>query len=111
MSTYSVRCRNSSCRYRRVSKRHPDSYKLVPRCPECKERKGWRIEQRAYNRRDLCGCGQSPAYPHRKGKYKFCDHHPHGFYHQAKRQGASDDEIPFEYMPSTPMKETDGCPF
>lgn len=109
MATYSVRCRNSSCRHRRVSKRHPDSYKLVPACPVCGERKGWRIEQRDYNHRDLCGCGQSPTYPHRKGKYKFCDHHPQGFYHQAKRQGVPDDDIPLEHIgaPCT----TDAAPF
>lgn len=110
MTTYSVRCRDSACRHRRVLKRHPDSYLIVPKCAICGQRKGWRIEQRAYNRRDLCSCGKSPLYPHRVGKYKFCDHHPRGYYNQAKRQGVADDDIPVEYL-GQPMKETDDCPF
>lgn len=109
MTTYSVRCRDSACRHRRVLKRHPDSYLVVPKCAICGERKGWRIEQRAYNRRDLCSCGKSPLYPHRVGKYKFCDHHPDGFYNQALRQGVDLFDIPFEYWPKT--KETNDCPF
>lgn len=110
MATYSVRCRDSACRHRRVLKRTPDSYEIQPKCAICGQRKGWRIEGRDYNRRDLCGCGQSPTYPHRVGKYKFCDHHPRGFYNQAKRQGVADDDIPLEVL-GRPMKETDECPF
>lgn len=110
MTTYSLRCKDGYCRHRRVSDRHPDTYKVVPKCPICKQRKGWRIENRAYNSKDLCGCGQSPAYPHRKGKYKFCDFHPQGFYNQAKRQGVSDDDIPLEFI-GKPMKATDAVPF
>ena len=110
MATYSVRCRHSACRHRRVAKRNPATYVIVPMCAACGERKGWRIEQRAYNRRNICGCGQSPLYPHRVGLYKFCDHHPRGFYNQAKRLGVEDADIPVEHL-GQPMKETDECPF
>lgn len=110
MGTYSVRCRVNACRHRRVIKRDPATYVRAPRCASCGSTNGWRIEQRAYNRRDICSCGQSPTYPHRVGKYKFCDHHPQGFYNQAKRRGLHDDEIPVEYL-GQPMKENDDCPF
>lgn len=110
MATYSVRCRNSACRHRRVTTKHPDDYILVPRCTECGSRKGWRIENRAYNRRDMCTCGQSPTYPHRVGKYRFCDFHPQGFYNQAKRQGVHDDDIPLEYL-GRPCGKDEPCPF
>lgn len=110
MTTYSVRCRHNACRHRRVSKRHPDEYKVVPRCSSCGHRKGWRIEARKYNKRDLCACGQSPEYPHRVGKYKFCDHHPDGFYNQAKRAGAKDADIPLEHL-GRKMKTEEPCPF
>jgi hypothetical protein len=40
MTTYSIRCRNSRCRHRRVSKTHPDDYKIVPKCAACGERRG-----------------------------------------------------------------------
>lgn len=110
MTTYSVRCKHSDCRHRRVLKRHPDTYLIVPKCAICGERKGWRIEQRGYNKRNLCQCGQSPSYPHRVGKYKYCDHHPRGHYNQAKRQGVADADIPLEHL-GEPMKETDDCPF
>lgn len=110
MTTYSVRCRNSACRHRRVSETHPDKYKQQYRCPSCKQLKGWRLEGRAYNKKDLCTCGQVPLYPHRKGKHPLCDHHPQGFYNQAKRRGVSDDDIPLEHL-GKPMKETDDCPF
>lgn len=110
MSTYSVRCKDGYCRHRRVLKRHPDTYVIVPKCAICGQRKGWRIEPRGYNKADMCSCGQSPLYPHRVGKYKFCDHHPQGFYNQAKRRGVADDDIPLEVMGRT-MKETDVCPF
>lgn len=108
--TYNVRCRNSKCRHRRVAKIHPDDYKVVPRCTACNERKGWRIENKQYNKRDICTCGQSPLYPHRKGKYKYCDHHPQGFYNQAKRQGVADDELPLDLL-GRPLKPSETCPF
>lgn len=110
MTTFSVRCRNSKCRHRRVLPKHPLEYKFVSWCTECGQHKGWRVESRAYNKRDLCGCGQVPLYPHRKGKHKMCDFHPMGFYNQAKRRGISDDDIPLEYL-GRPMKDTDDCPF
>lgn len=110
MTTYSVRCRNSACRHRRVSPTHPDDYKQRYRCPSCKTFAGWRIEARAYNKRELCGCGMSPLYPHRRGKYKYCEHHPEGPYNQAKRQGVADDDIPLAYMPAKPCT-SDTPPF
>lgn len=110
MATYSVRCKDGYCRHRRVIHIHPDAYKRVPKCPICKQTKGWRLEPREYNKKDLCNCGQSPTYPHRKGKYKFCDFHPQGFYNQAKRRGVSDDDIPLEHL-GRKMKEKDECPF
>lgn len=110
MSTYSVRCRVAACRHRRVSTKHPDEYKQAYRCPSCKALAGWRIENRDYNKTPMCSCGQSPLYPHRVGKYKFCDHHPQGFYNQAKRQGVPDDDIPLEHL-GREMKENEPVPF
>lgn len=109
MTTYSVRCRDSNCRHRRVSAKHPGDYKVVPRCSACGQRKGWRIEGRQYAKRDRCSCAGYP-HPHQRGTSKFCDHHPQGFYNQAKRRGVPDDDIPLEYI-GRPMKEADACPF
>lgn len=109
MTTYSVRCRHKACRHRRVSETHPDAYKRVYRCPMCGHTKGWRIEKRDYNKVALCGCGQSPTYPHRVGKYKFCDFHPEGFINQARRSGATDDDIPLEMMGT--LIQGGICPF
>lgn len=115
MSTWSVRCRDSACRHRRVTSTHPDTYKIVPRCPQCGSAKGWRIEQRAYNKRDLCRCDgpkgrNNEPFPHNT-THPECDQHPSGFYNQAKRQGAADDDIPLDRMPRREMKATDDCPF
>jgi CDGSH-type Zn-finger protein len=110
VSTYSVRCRFAACRHRRVINRHPETYLVVPRCRSCGQRRGWRIELRTYNQLNLCGCGKSPLYPHRKGKYKYCDFHPHGPYNQAKRQGVHDEDIPLEFM-GKQMRQTESCPF
>lgn len=103
MATYSVRCRNSKCRHRRVAATHPDDYKVVPRCPACGERRGWRIEARAYNQRGLCDCDgpsttKGQQFPHNT-THPLCDHHPHGFYNQARARGVAHDEIPVEYRP------------
>lgn len=103
MTTYSVRCRHNACRHRRVTGAHPDDYKRVPVCPRCGRRKGWRIEGREYNRRGLCRCsGPEMAFgrffPHRT-THPLCDHHPHGFYNQARAQGVAHDDIPEEYRP------------
>lgn len=103
VTTYSLRCRNSACRHRRVAATHPDDYKVVPRCPVCGATNGWRIEGRAYNRRGLCKCsGPEQAFgrwfPHRT-THPLCDQHPHGFYNQARAQGVAHDEIPEEYRP------------
>lgn len=114
MSTYSLRCRNSKCRHRRVSEIHPDDYKLVPTCTACGQRQGWRIEKRDYNKRDLCDC-KGPVwpdgrqFPHRRS-HPCCDNHPQGTYNQAKRAGLSDDDIPVEHM-GRRMKPTEPCPF
>lgn len=103
MTTYSLRCRNSACRHRRVAATHPDDYKVVPRCPVCGATKGWRIEGREYNRRGLCKCsGPEQAFgrwfPHRT-THPLCDEHPHGFYNQARAQGVAHEEIPSDYHP------------
>lgn len=96
MSTYSVRCRHHECRHRRVINRDPDTYVRPPPCTECGHRKGWRIEQRAYNQRDLCTCS-GVHYPHRT-HHPMCDQHPRGHVNQALRAGATWDDIPLEHM-------------
>lgn len=103
MTTYSLRCRNRACRHRRVANTHPDEYKVVPRCPRCGQRKGWRIEARAYNQRKLCHCSGPEMvtgrhFPHRT-HHPLCDHHPHGFYNQARARGVAHDDIPEEFWP------------
>lgn len=105
MTTWSVRCRHNACRHRRVTHIHPDDYKVVPACPVCGNRKGWRVENRAYNKRGLCNCGgplceddPNKTFPHRT-THPCCDHHPHGFYNQARAKGVAHEEIPCEYWP------------
>ncbi len=103
MATYNVRCRHNACRHRRVSNIHPFDYKVVPRCSSCGNRKGWRIEPCHYHPRKLCRCNgplnkRGEHYPHETG-HPYCDHHPNGFYNQAKRAGIEDDDIPLEYHP------------
>lgn len=114
MTTYSVRCRHYACRHRRVTETHPDEYKVIPKCPVCGNRKGWRIEHRDYNKRGLCHCDgplspEGEHFPHRK-THPMCDHHPQGIYNQAKRRGVADDDIPLEHL-GRQMKETDCVPF
>ncbi len=111
MTTYSLRCRLTSCRHRRVGTVHPDDALRTYKCPSCNTYSGWRIENRDYNRRDLCGCGKTGLYPHRVGKHKFCDFHPHGPYNQAMRAGATIDDVPLDHLPVRVMKEEDLCPF
>lgn len=103
MTTFSVRCRNSQCRHRRVTSTHPDDYKVVPRCPVCGERKGWRIENRDYNKRGLCHCGgpdmvRGAHFPHRT-THPYCDQHPHGFYNQARAKGVAHEDVPEKFRP------------
>lgn len=103
MTTYSLRCRNSACRHRRVATRHPDEYERVPACPVCGSKAGWRIEQRAYNQRGLCYCNgpdlvRGQHFPHRT-THPYCDNHPHGFYNQARAKGVPHEDIPPEYWP------------
>lgn len=106
MTTYSVRCRNSACRHRRVTNTHPDEYQVVPPCPCCNKQAGWRIENRAYNKLNLCRCDgplnlrTARPFPH-KTTHPLCDHHPLGFYHQAKRAGIADEDIPEEFRPAS----------
>jgi hypothetical protein len=104
MTTYSVRCRHNACRHRRVTSTHPDEYKVVPKCPACGKREGWRIEQREYNKRGLCTCsgpevGQrhGERYPHRT-THPLCDQHPEGLRNQALARGVPADELPLELM-------------
>lgn len=114
MTTYSVRCRHKACRHRRISKTHPDEYKVVPRCPACGNRKGWRIEVRDYNKRGLCKCDgpsmcKGQYFPHNT-THPLCDHHPRGLYNQAKRQGISDTDLPLELL-GREMNHDEPCPF
>lgn len=113
MTTYSVRCRHKACRHRRVTHTHPDEYQVVPVCPVCGNRKGWRIEQRAYNKTNLCHCGgpvgRDGPIPHNT-THPMCEHHPEGMRNQMKRAGVADDDMPLEAL-GRKMKETDACPF
>lgn len=114
MTTYSLRCRNSSCRHRRISKIHPDEYKVVPKCSVCNRRCGWRIEGREYNKRGLCNCDgpvwpDGRQFPHRTS-HPCCEQHPQGIYNQAKRAGVKDEEIPIEHL-GRKMKQEEPCPF
>lgn len=104
MTTYSVRCRNSACRHRRVTETHPDEYRVTPVCRACGQRAGWRIEGRAYNRRNLCRCSGPDAsqehgkhFPHQR-THPLCDEHPQGPYNQLKLRGVPDDDIPFDLL-------------
>lgn len=114
MTTYSVRCRNSACRHRRVSGTHPNEYKRVPKCDFCGKRFGWRIEGRGYNKRNLCNCGgpinikTAMPFPHNKN-HPMCDHHPDGYYHQAKMRGVEDTDIPMEYLPNLARAAVAAC--
>lgn len=68
----------------------------------CGHKKGWRIEQRAYNRRGLCHCSGPMLtggrhFPHQP-THPLCDNHPRGPYNQAKARGVSDEDIPLEYL-------------
>lgn len=115
MSTYSVRCRNSACRHRRVAKTHPLDYVFVPVCEVCGQRAGWRLEARHYNKRHLCHCDgplgrDAMPYPHRI-THPLCDQHPRGYYNQAKRAGVCDDDIPLEFMPCEAVTSDAACPF
>ena len=114
MTTYSLRCRNGSCRHRRVSRIHPDDYKLIPRCAMCGLRSGWRIEGRAYNKRNLCHCSSVVSdrgnYPHRKGVHPLCDFHPEGPANQARRAGICEEAVLVEFG-GKPMKPEEPCPF
>ena len=103
MATYSLRCRVASCRHRRVARVHPDDYKVTPRCPVCGHRNGWRIEARGYNKRGLCDCNGPEIltvrhFAHRT-THPYCDHHPLGFYNQARARGVAHEDIPMEYRP------------
>ena len=102
MTTYSIRCRHRACRARRVSKIHPDDMQAV-KCDACGNTKGWRLEDRAYNRRGLCYCSgpemtqkEGKNFPHRV-THPYCDQHPFGFYNQARAKGVAHDDIPVEY--------------
>lgn len=101
---YSIRCRVDACRHRQRTKTHPDDMQAIP-CPKCGAKKGFRLEGRAYNQRNLCSCDGpqlaqelGKSFPHNK-THPLCDHHPYGFYNQAKCKGISDEDIPIEYRP------------
>ncbi len=68
----------------------------------CGNRKGWRIENRDYNKRGLCNCdgplsAHGQHFPHNT-THPECDQHPRGFYNQAKRRGVDDADIPLEHL-------------
>lgn len=116
MTTYSIRCRVHACRHRRVTKTHPDDYKIVPKCPVCGSKNGWRIENRDYNKRNLCNCNGPESsqehgkhFPHRT-THPLCENNPNGLRNQAKRQGIADEDLPLELM-GKQMKEDEPCPF
>jgi hypothetical protein len=113
MTTYSVRCRVNACRHRRVTRTHPDAYKVVPRCPACGARNGWRIEGREYNRKNLCRCSGPEMqfgryYPHRT-THPLCDNNPDGPRNQELARGTRPEDLPLELMGTT--YKGDGCPF
>lgn len=110
--TYSVRCRK--CRHRRVTDTHPDAYRVVPACQKCGQRAGWRIEGRAYNRRNLCRCSGPEAsagkfFPHQR-THPLCDENPLGPYNQARARGVTDDEMPLDALPGR-LCVTEEAPF
>jgi len=87
-----------------VSKQHPDDMQTVP-CPACGAKRGWRFEDRAYNRRNLCRCSGPEAvqengknFPHSKS-HPLCEQHPHGIYNQARARGVAHEDVPEEYRP------------
>jgi hypothetical protein len=101
VTTYSVRCCVAKCRHRRVVDKHPDDYKRPPKCPKCGGKKGWRVEARKYNQRGLCNCNgpdmtKGEHFPHRV-THPYCDHHPLGFYNQARARGVAHEDIPAAY--------------
>lgn len=110
MSTWSVRCRHQACRARRVSTTHP--FEDDSPCASCGSTKGWRIEQRAYNKRGLCHCtsvvGDDGPFPHRT-THPMCDNHPMGRVNQARRAGATDDDLMLDA--GRPMAAEAECPF
>lgn len=113
MASYSVRCRHHACRHRRTSRTHPDEYKVVPRCPRCGNRKGWRIEDKAYNRRELCNCGgpdmvRGVHFPHRR-HHPLCDDNPDGERNQALARGVKQEDLPLELIGK--VCNTDEPPF
>jgi hypothetical protein len=97
---------------RRVSRVHPiadDS-----KCPSCGSVKGWRIEQRTYNKRGLCYCSgpmgrDNCSFPHRV-THPCCDQHPNGYRNQALARGMTQQDIPLEYL-GTRMAADADCPF
>lgn len=112
MSTWSVRCKHHACRHRRVSSKHP--FEDDSACPSCKSTKGWRLEARAYNKRNLCRCSgplgrDNCSFPHNT-THPMCDQHPRGPVNQALQRGVAPDDIPLEWQ-GTPMAADADCPF
>ena len=70
---YKIRCRNSKCRHRKTSLKHPNDMTVAPKNPEdvttyqpcksCGSTKGWRIEGQTWNV-NICKCNGVP-YPHK----------------------------------------------
>lgn len=122
MKRYPVRCRNNKCRHRRLTSVHPDDYKVVPACLVCGERKGWRIEHQAVDKRELCECGGvvhlSTAHNARAVRHKIdhpmCLKNPEGARNHLLRAGCKESEL-FDLLPldalGRKMSENEPCPF
>lgn len=79
----------------------------------CGLRKGWRIEQRDYNKRGLCHCSgpdmaSGQHFPHRT-THPLCDQNPNGERNQVMRRGVAAEDLPLELMGET--CDTDEAPF
>ncbi len=114
MTTYSVRCRNSACRHRRVARVHPDEAKLTKRCESCNQVAGWRIENRDYNKRKLCQCNGTGLIDGREWghntSHPYCEQNPNGPRNQALARGVAPEDLPLELM-GRKMGPDDPCPF
>lgn len=65
---YQCRCTRKSCRKRVTLKKHPDAYKVYPKCKGCGGHVNHQPTERLYDKLRTCYCG-SIRYPHRKGAF------------------------------------------
>ncbi len=72
-----VRCHRRKCRQRDVLRKHPDEYKVAPKCSAC----GWPVRSIEQERRnefkaqESCTCLAIP-FKHKKGSLRLCEYHP-----------------------------------